>query len=63
MLIFEIIAGPRIRIASSRKVGGYRTVFNANARYDGWNRVEGKLASSAEELRFYVEKPSLGDRL
>ena len=30
---------------------------------DGWNRVEGKLASSAEELRFYVEKPSLGDRL
>ena len=35
MLIFEIIAGPRIRIASSRKVGSYRTVFNSNARYDG----------------------------
>ena len=35
VLIFEIIAGPRIRIASSRKVGGYRTVFNANARHDG----------------------------
>ena len=35
VLIFEIIAGPRIRIASSRKVGGYRTVFNSNARYDG----------------------------
>ena len=38
MLIFEIIAGPRIRIASSRKAGGYRTVFNANARYDGIGR-------------------------
>ena len=35
VLIFEIITGPRIRIASSRKVGGYRTVFNANARHDG----------------------------
>ena len=35
MLIFEIIAGPGICIASSRKVGGYCTVFNANARYDG----------------------------
>lgn len=35
MLIFEIIMGPGICIASSRKVGGYRTVFNANARYDG----------------------------
>ena len=35
VLIFEIIAGPRIRIASSRKVGGYRTVFNSNACYDG----------------------------
>ena len=40
VLIFEIIAGPRIRIASSRKVGGHRTVFNANARYDG---IDGKI--------------------
>jgi hypothetical protein len=35
VLIFEIITGPRICIASSRKVGVHRTVFNANACYDG----------------------------
>ena len=35
VLVFEIIAGPRARIASSRKVGSYRTVFKANARDDG----------------------------
>ena len=40
VLIFEIIAGPRIRIASSRKVGVYRTVLKANARYNG---IDGKV--------------------
>ena len=35
VLVFEVVAGPRVRIASGRKVGGYRTVFKANARDDG----------------------------
>ena len=35
VFVFEIVAGPRVRIASGRKVGRYRTVFKSNARDAG----------------------------
>ena len=35
VLVFKVIPGPRARLASGCKVGGYRTVFKTDARDDG----------------------------
>ena len=34
VLVFQVIPGPRARLASGCKVGGYRTVFKTDARDD-----------------------------